>query len=33
MFNPGYAYVMLFAAMAVVLMVRPHGLLGVKGRE
>jgi len=33
MFNPGYAYVMLFAAMALVLMVRPHGLLGVKGRE
>ncbi len=33
MFNPGYAYVMLFAAMTLVLMVRPHGLLGVKGRE
>jgi branched-chain amino acid transport system permease protein len=33
MFNPGYAYVMLFAAMALVLMLRPHGLLGVKGRE
>jgi len=33
MFNPGYAYVMLFAAMVLVLMVRPHGLLGVKGRE
>ncbi len=33
MFNPGYAYVMLFAAMTLVLMVRPHGLLGTKGRE
>ncbi|HEX4928187.1 MAG TPA: branched-chain amino acid ABC transporter permease [Burkholderiales bacterium] len=33
MFNPGYAYVMLFAAMTLVLMLRPHGLLGVKGRE
>ena len=33
MVNPGYAYVMLFAAMALVLMMRPHGLLGVKGRE
>ena len=33
MFNPGYAYVMLFAAMTVVLVLRPHGLLGVKGRE
>jgi len=33
MFDPGYAYVMLFAAMALVLMVRPRGLLGVKGRE
>ncbi|MBK3662002.1 branched-chain amino acid ABC transporter permease [Bradyrhizobium diazoefficiens] len=33
MFNPGYAYVMLFAAMALVLVVRPHGLLGVQGRE
>ena len=33
MVNPGYAYVMLFAAMTVVLMLRPHGLLGVKGRE
>jgi branched-chain amino acid transport system permease protein len=33
MINPGYAYVMLFAAMTLVLMVRPHGLLGVKGRE
>ena len=33
MFNPGYAYVMLFAAMALVLVVRPQGLLGTKGRE
>src|SRR3954447_10858202 len=29
MFNPGYAYVMLFAAMTLVLMIRPYGLLGV----
>ncbi|MGZ5710724.1 MAG: branched-chain amino acid ABC transporter permease [Burkholderiales bacterium] len=33
MVNPAYAYVMLFAAMTLVLMVRPHGLLGTKGRE
>jgi len=33
MVNPGYAYVMLFAAMTLVLMLRPHGLLGTKGRE
>jgi branched-chain amino acid transport system permease protein len=33
MVNPGYAYVMLFAAMTLVLMVRPHGLLGQPGRE
>jgi branched-chain amino acid transport system permease protein len=33
MVNPAYAYVMLFAAMTLVLMVRPHGLLGAKGRE
>jgi branched-chain amino acid transport system permease protein len=33
MVNPGYAYVMLFAAMALVLVVRPHGLLGTRGRE
>jgi branched-chain amino acid transport system permease protein len=33
MFNPGYAYVMLFAAMTLVLLVRPRGLLGVRGRE
>ncbi|HUI96139.1 MAG TPA: branched-chain amino acid ABC transporter permease [Xanthobacteraceae bacterium] len=33
MFNPGYSYVMLFAAMTLVLLVRPHGLLGARGRE
>jgi len=33
MFNPGYAYVMLFAAMTLVLMIRPQGLLGTRGRE
>ena len=33
MVNPGYAYVMLFAAMTLVLMLRPHGLLGQPGRE
>ena len=33
MVTPGYAYVMLFAAMTLVLMVRPHGLLGTRGRE
>ncbi|MGE5639247.1 MAG: branched-chain amino acid ABC transporter permease [Clostridia bacterium] len=33
MVNPAYAYVMLFAVMTVVLMVRPHGLLGKPGRE
>ena len=33
MINPGYAYVMLFAAMTLVLVLRPHGLLGAKGRE
>ena len=33
MVNPGYAYVMLFAAMTLVLMVRPRGLLGQLGRE
>jgi branched-chain amino acid transport system permease protein len=31
--NPAYAYVMLFAAMTLVLMVRPHGLLGTRGRD
>jgi branched-chain amino acid transport system permease protein len=33
MVNPGYAYVMLFAAMTLVLMIRPRGLLGARGRE
>jgi branched-chain amino acid transport system permease protein len=33
MVNPGYAYVMLFAAMTLVLMLRPHGLLGTRERE
>jgi branched-chain amino acid transport system permease protein len=33
MINPSYAYVMLFAAMTLVLMVRPHGLLGTRGRD
>ncbi|HVV93585.1 MAG TPA: branched-chain amino acid ABC transporter permease [Hyphomicrobiales bacterium] len=32
MIDPAYAYVMLFAAMTLVLLVRPHGLLGVQGR-
>jgi branched-chain amino acid transport system permease protein len=33
MVDPGYAYVMLFAVMTLVLVVRPHGLLGTRGRE
>jgi len=33
MFNPGYAYVMLFVAMTLVLVLRPYGLLGTSGRE
>lgn len=33
MFDPAYSYVVLFAAMTFVLMVRPRGLLGEKGRE
>ncbi|UCI10241.1 branched-chain amino acid ABC transporter permease [Mesorhizobium sp. B1-1-8] len=33
MFNPGYAYVMLFVAMTLVLVFRPYGLLGTAGRE
>jgi branched-chain amino acid transport system permease protein len=32
MVNPSYAYVMLFAAMTLVLLVRPRGLLGAIGR-
>src|SRR6478672_6554894 len=33
MVDPSYAYVVLFAAMTLVLLLRPHGLLGSKGRE
>jgi branched-chain amino acid transport system permease protein len=33
MIDPAYAYIMLFAAMVVVLVVRPYGLLGTKTRE
>ncbi|MEO8669187.1 MAG: branched-chain amino acid ABC transporter permease [Bauldia sp.] len=33
MFNPAYSYVMLFAAMTLVLVFRPYGLLGAAGRE
>jgi len=33
MFNPGYAYVMLFAAMTLVLVLLPQGLLGAQGRD
>ncbi len=33
MFDPGYSYVMLFVAMTLVLVLRPHGLLGAAGRE
>src|SRR6195952_1161907 len=33
MVNPGYAYVMLFAAMTLPLLVRPRGLFGARGRE
>ena len=33
MVNPGYAYLMLFAAMTLVLVLRPRGLLGARGRE
>jgi branched-chain amino acid transport system permease protein len=32
MFDPAYSQVMLFAAMTVVLVTRPHGLLGSQGR-
>jgi branched-chain amino acid transport system permease protein len=33
MFQPAYSQVMLFAAMALVLIVRPQGLFGVQGRQ
>ncbi|MEP7061982.1 MAG: branched-chain amino acid ABC transporter permease [Betaproteobacteria bacterium] len=33
MINPAYSYVMLFVAMTLVLLLRPHGLLGTRSRE
>ena len=33
MFDPAYSYVMLFAVMALVLILRPQGLMGQEGRE
>ena len=33
MVNPAYSYVMLFAAMTLVLVLRPQGLLGTRSRE
>ena len=33
MINPGYAYVMLFAAMTLVLALPPSGLMGLRGRD
>jgi branched-chain amino acid transport system permease protein len=33
MIDPAYSYVMLFAAMTLVLLIRPHGLLGTATRE
>jgi branched-chain amino acid transport system permease protein len=33
MIDPAYSYVMLFAAMTLVLLVRPHGLLGTAARD
>jgi branched-chain amino acid transport system permease protein len=33
MINPGYSYVMLFAVMTLVLLVRPRGLLGLRSRD
>jgi branched-chain amino acid transport system permease protein len=33
MIDPGYAYVMLFAVMTLVLLLRPQGLFGIQGRE
>jgi branched-chain amino acid transport system permease protein len=33
MFDPGYSYVMLFVAMTLVLVLRPHGLFGTAGRD
>jgi branched-chain amino acid transport system permease protein len=31
--DPGYSYVMLFAVMTLVLMLRPRGLLGSRSRD
>jgi len=33
MINPAYSYIMLFVVMTLVLVLRPHGLLGTVGRE
>jgi branched-chain amino acid transport system permease protein len=33
MVQPAYSQVMLFAAMAIVLILRPQGLFGVQGRQ
>jgi branched-chain amino acid transport system permease protein len=33
MVDPGYSYVMLFAVMTLVLLARPRGLFGVRGRD
>jgi len=33
MIQPAYSQVMLFAAMALVLILRPQGLFGVEGRQ
>jgi branched-chain amino acid transport system permease protein len=33
MIDPAYSYVMLFAAMTLVLLLRPHGLLGTASRD
>jgi len=33
MIDPSYSQVMLFAVMTLVLILRPQGLLGLKGRE
>jgi len=33
MINPAYSYVMLFAVMTLVLVLRPHGLLGTASRN
>jgi branched-chain amino acid transport system permease protein len=33
MVDPSYSQVMLFVVMTVVLVLRPQGLLGVRGRE